>query len=40
DPSAVRLRDQLSNRQVLASSEQDDGHGLDFRCYGQSVVLI
>ncbi|GFP95411.1 protein transparent testa 12, partial [Phtheirospermum japonicum] len=40
DPSAVRLRDQLSNRQVLASSEQDDGHGLDFRCHGQSIVLI
>ncbi|GFP81662.1 protein transparent testa 12 [Phtheirospermum japonicum] len=29
DPSAV-LRDQLSHRHVLASSEQDDGHGLDF----------
>ncbi|KAK6160253.1 hypothetical protein DH2020_003634 [Rehmannia glutinosa] len=30
DPSALRLRDELSDCQVLASSEQDHGNGLDF----------
>lgn len=42
DSSAVRLRDELSDRQVLASTKQDHGNGLDFRggaCASRTVQL-
>ncbi|GFP99393.1 mate efflux family protein 5, partial [Phtheirospermum japonicum] len=40
DPSAIRVRDQLSHRLVLARSEQDDGHCVRVRNDHSSFLKV